>query len=368
MFKVVINNDEVEYPDDDIFYIVAKNGQFIRKNMGLIDSLVPVKSISILNDIKPYVTMNIPKIPSKVFTKVVSFFKNVYRIHKSEAVVMLYLENDAKKYYIHVPEQEVSGASVEYKRDVSFPGKTLVGTIHSHSNFGAFHSGTDKDDEKSFDGVHITVGNLGEEFYHSVVCSLVSNGFRVKVEPEEYMNIVKNSTKDYIVLESYFPLEWLSQVRKIQISYKWRSQRGNKRQFNRFREGYGYFDYNDYLDEQVRIINHGVHSSYAKREDLMAPAARFKEKDPGFLIIGATEGVDYPGENEPDQDILELCDPASYRNTLFNEIDETITKFQREKICNACHLIKECCATCLYNEEYREKIKADKQRLLVGII
>jgi len=376
MFKVIVNDDNIELPDDDIFYVVGKNGQFIRKNMGLIDALVPVKSISILNNVKPYVRMKIPKIPSKVFTRVVSFFKNVYRLHHSEAVVMLYLETDSKKYYIHVPPQKVSGASVEYERNVSFPGKTLVGTIHSHSNFGAFHSGTDKDDEKGFDGIHITVGNLGEDMYHSVACSLVSNGFRVKVEPEDYVHIGKNSTAEYIILEGHFPLEWLAQVTHEApvVRYHWRSQRRRySRNDEAFEPGvfeengdtyglpFGYDEHFDYLG--------GIYASphdFAPPFDFEAHRNRVRgnTQEKEVIIIRDKTDIEkfFDQDKKDDEDLLALAlsDPGSQESQLLDNYYE-LTDYQRQKICNTCALTKDCCSTCMHNETFRAQVKAYRE-------
>jgi uncharacterized protein YbaR (Trm112 family) len=54
----------------------------------------------------------------------------------------------------------------------------------------AFHSTTDDADEKSFDGLHITIGNVDEAFV-SISASIVSNGTRFMVDPDEYIDGVK---------------------------------------------------------------------------------------------------------------------------------------------------------------------------------
>jgi len=378
MFKVIINDDNIQIPEDDIFYVVGKNGQFIRKNMDLIDALVPVKSISVLNNVRPYVRMKIPRINAKVFNKVVSFFKQVYRMHHSEAVVMLYLENDSKKYYIHVPPQKVSGASVDYEREVSFPGKTLVGTIHSHANFGAFHSGTDVGDEKGMDGIHITVGNLGEEFYHSVACSLVSNAFRVKVEPEEYINISKNETKDYIIVEGFFPLEWLDQVsHEPPVIHKWRSQRRYSRFVPGFARGanfldpdedeggdepdgrpFGFREHDFFFEER-----HGI---YANPNDFIPYTSNTRtiedyETSKGsanadvIIIRSKTDVEEFFDKIDKEEVEMysklegELCDTY--------EACESLTLKQKRHICDTCALTSDNCSTCMINDRFRNQVK-----------
>jgi hypothetical protein len=91
------------------------------------------------------------------------------------------------------PKQRVSGAGIDYDRDsVSLEGYDLIGTIHSHANFSAFHSGTDHDDETSFDGLHITFGHVASDDF-SISASIMSNGQRFYVEPEEYLEGVEHS-------------------------------------------------------------------------------------------------------------------------------------------------------------------------------
>jgi hypothetical protein len=58
----------------------------------------------------------------------------------------------------------------------------MVGTIHSHCDFSAFHSGTDERDEATFDGLHLTFGNVNRENF-SIAGSVVFCNSRSKVDP-----------------------------------------------------------------------------------------------------------------------------------------------------------------------------------------
>ena len=186
MFKIIQLDGKTKIPDDDICYILAKGGTFLKKKVGLIESLTPVKEISILEEVEPYAKLNVPKIPGKTFAKIMMFFKKAYETYKSEAVVLLYYNAKKSAYKIHVPHQKVSGAGVEYTKGISLKDYVQVGTIHSHADFSAFHSGTDDSDEEHFDGLHITIGNNMDEF-PSWSTSIVVNGMRFKVCPTEYV-------------------------------------------------------------------------------------------------------------------------------------------------------------------------------------
>ena len=190
MFKIHINDGTSPLPDDDICYIIAKEGIFLKKKLGVMESIAPVKKISILNTVESMAKMHIPKIPAKSFASVMSFFKEVYTLHHSEAVVLLFYSTKTKKYKMIVPQQKVSRAGADYARGITIEGMQMIGTVHSHSDFSAFHSGTDSDDEKAFDGLHITIGHNGDQFV-SISASIMSNGHRFIVSPLEYVEGLK---------------------------------------------------------------------------------------------------------------------------------------------------------------------------------
>jgi hypothetical protein len=176
-----------ELPEDEICYLIAKQGIFLKKKVGLVESLTKVDKISILNELKPWAKMSLPKISGPQMGKIISFFKAVVAEFSGEANVFLYYNEAENKYALAIPKQEVSGAACDYEEAVGIPGYDLVGTIHSHARMSAFHSGTDDKDEKHFDGLHITIGQLTDD-YPSISASIVVNGFRVIVDPCDYID------------------------------------------------------------------------------------------------------------------------------------------------------------------------------------
>jgi len=188
MFNVFVADGTQELPDDDIFYVVAGNGIYIRKKLGILDALVPASGIPHLNHVKSYATLDIPKVPGEDFKRIVSFFRKVYDEHKSEAIALLHYNEKKRDFKIQVPFQEVSGGSVDYKRESPWQaqGYILMCTIHSHAGFGAFHSGIDDSDEKHFDGLHITVGDLSKGLL-TISTSIVVNGMRFIVDTNDYV-------------------------------------------------------------------------------------------------------------------------------------------------------------------------------------
>ncbi len=186
MFPIYLYEGE-ELPKDEICYLIAKQGIFLKKKVGLVESLTKVDKISILNELKPWAKMSLPKISGPQMGKIISFFKAVVGEFSGEANVLLYYSETENKYIVAVPKQEVTGGSCDYEQGASIPGYDLIGTVHSHARMSAFHSGTDDKDEKYFDGLHITIGHLTDD-YPSISASIVVNGFRVIVDPCDYIN------------------------------------------------------------------------------------------------------------------------------------------------------------------------------------
>ena len=69
-------------------------------------------------------------------------------------------------------------------------GYLRVGTIHSHCDFGAFHSGTDINDEADFDGLHVTFGHNNRDIF-TISASIVVNNIRKSVEPMDFIEGVE---------------------------------------------------------------------------------------------------------------------------------------------------------------------------------
>jgi hypothetical protein len=189
MFPVYIYEDGMSLPNEGTYFVVAGNGSFLRKDTGIVSGLVSVANISSLPDL--HVASNIqcrlPKIPAKYIYQVQQFFADVIVKYQAEACVLLFYNKTTGEFKVMPSPQGVSGAGVHYKflrvtTMENMEGFLRVGTIHSHNNFAAFHSGTDIDDESDFDGLHCTFGNNDREVF-SITASVVMNNQRVKVDP-----------------------------------------------------------------------------------------------------------------------------------------------------------------------------------------
>lgn len=216
-FPVILyDGDDSKLPKDDIYYLITKSGKFIYKNLETAKCLTKVDNISFLKDVIPFAELKIPQIPKDIINKSVKFFKYVYdKISTEAGLIILYFEKD-KRYELYCPNQTVSTGSVhwENEKELTPEGVLRIGTIHSHGGGSAFHSGTDKDDEKDFAGIHITIGHIND-INPSIVASVVVDGNRFPLSGERLINHIEldliennlNNEKDVKIYSIYDELE-----------------------------------------------------------------------------------------------------------------------------------------------------------------
>ena len=224
MFPIYFNEDGQTLPENGTYYVVAGNGIWLHKDTGIVKALLPVPTISYLNDIEKkseFIECNLPKLPAEHVFRIKKFFQRVVEEHRSESTTSLFFNKQTGEYRIYVPPQVVSHGAVSYNREglshlEEMKDFLCVGTIHSHCDFGAFHSGTDVDDEEDFDGLHVTFGNNNlDEF--SISASIAVNGIRQKVDPLQFLEGIEKVSEGHyrLIQEMECQLDnWMSQVTK----------------------------------------------------------------------------------------------------------------------------------------------------------
>lgn len=244
MIPSIILAPEAEIPEDVLSargtaLILQGTNAFWKKNQGIHTIIT-----SVTGDINKIVQDNIGdcryksnqvylahcnwqdyKLPADQFAYVMKYFQRIYQLHQSEAALIILLNSRTKKWQI-LPLAQVSarGGSVIYAppiRDVTQvkdhsekkvidailddkdakakhfevcdeydrlydEGYRIYGTIHSHCDFGAFHSGTDDADEIDFDGLHITIGNVLSGWSYSA--RFMIDGAQFPVETSEMVD------------------------------------------------------------------------------------------------------------------------------------------------------------------------------------
>jgi proteasome lid subunit RPN8/RPN11 len=201
--KFIRPNELQNLPRGQNFYMVSGNGTYLHKDTGLIEAIVPVPGVAGLGFLESDCRLRMSKLPALVAARALTFFRKVFASYKSEAEVMLLYNESERKYDLFCPEQKVTGGHVDYKlgdsmqRAMQELGKDwkIGGTIHSHCDFSAFHSGTDTDDESNQDGIHITFGHVVRKNF-SCVSSIAVNGHRWQVPPSCVIKGISNRTEE----------------------------------------------------------------------------------------------------------------------------------------------------------------------------
>lgn len=194
LYPVHIYQDGMDLPKEGTYFLVAGNGTWLHKDTGIVRCFVPVGQISFLNDLDASVELEckLPMVPARLVWRIKQFFKKVVEAYHSEAEVNLYYSKGKNDYKVHIPKQTVSHGGVRYARVAMSHLENMsdylrVGTIHSHCDFGAFHSGTDEGDEIDFDGLHVTFGHNDKDQF-TISASIVVNGHRMKIEPQQVLD------------------------------------------------------------------------------------------------------------------------------------------------------------------------------------
>lgn len=208
--KMLVAHYIENVPEDckkNIVYVIQGDGIWeIRKNvLGTFTTRICKEKIpGLVSNMKEGWELNVPLIPVKLLNSALSFFKEVYKIHKTEAHLQFYYDTETEEYILHCPKQTVGPASVRYENDSEFNNCILVLEMHSHASMSAFFSSTDNEDEKSdrFFGVVGKVCNYNTEMKFR----LSVGGRKIDVDESDIFDIDLND-KD-------FPEEWIDNVKK----------------------------------------------------------------------------------------------------------------------------------------------------------
>lgn len=213
-YPVYLFEEGIELPKSGRYYLVTKTGIYFHKETKAGTALVPVKGIPWLEEPDMEMRLTLPKVPGRIIGQALTFFRKVFEEHKSESYVTLMYSNKLSQYRLWCPKQKVSRSSVNYDRtdQPSFNDRMendwqMVGTIHSHCDFSAFHSGTDVGDESTFDGIHITLGHV-DRVQFSMASSVAINDKRETLEPEQCCAGIARVTNRQVSTSKYMVTSW----------------------------------------------------------------------------------------------------------------------------------------------------------------
>lgn len=179
------------------FYVLAKEGIYLRKKTAIGTSIIKIDKMptslgEVGNPTGFFSWGETPPVPPEICAQIVDFFRRIWDKHRTEAEVLLTARiemNDGvpsiKEWRVFIPTQKVSMGGVQsvYEPSHIARGHMVVGTMHSHCNFSAFHSGTDLGDANRMDGVHFTIGFVDRD-EPQVVAMVSISGVHVNYKPE----------------------------------------------------------------------------------------------------------------------------------------------------------------------------------------
>lgn len=199
MFNVSLYTGDEDLPQG---YLIAENGVYRKVDTGFYTAIVPssLEAIKKIADpIVPKVELNLPKIPQKLTWQTKKFFAEVVEKFRAESIVTLCYSREKREYKLRCPPQNVSYGGINYDRNIrndpSFLGYDQIGTIHSHCDFAAFHSGTDDSDEITFDGIHLTFGHNDQDDF-TISSSLMVSKERLNIPTSSILEGVEQDLEN----------------------------------------------------------------------------------------------------------------------------------------------------------------------------
>lgn len=179
--------------------MTGKDGHFLLKRNSFFEACVRVGSVPDLPAIEETFRLKTQRIPLALLRQALAFMEKVYEQFHAEAIVLLTIVDG--QWGLHVPEQEVSPASLRYWNSSM---QRVVGSIHSHPGFGFVPSSTDEHDEVDFDGIHAVTASFDASPAAMSVWAAV-NGRRFRLRPAEVFEGLERT-------QATFPEEWLAKV------------------------------------------------------------------------------------------------------------------------------------------------------------
>lgn len=179
-------------------------------------------------------------IPMDLHRQIISFFIEGYKKIDSENLIWLYYDIDTGEWLAWAPPQTGQGMTVEadekskaFKEQRSQIEERFVqlGTYHHHCSGNASQSGTDKNDECDREGIHITVGKLGQiktcldfharatfrgENYSTHICDWIAQPEWIQHVPESLRRQFAYAQLAHPEKDAEFPEFWLDNVKKKQ--------------------------------------------------------------------------------------------------------------------------------------------------------
>jgi len=223
---------EMPWPEHEkVFHLLSRDGLFICRNHPFFRSSAPTHvGPAELAPHEPSLRLSYPRVPQRLFEKIIGFFARIGMKYGAEAAVLLAWNRDTNALEVIVPEQTSIVSSnwtvrpypieVHYEIPPLPPHLMLVGDLHSHGCEDPYFSTMDKQDDLHRPGLHVVVGNVDRELPLWLL-EVVVEGTRFKVNDAS------------LVIEGFerrrmheVPLEWEQKVKITNWSGYYKSGSG----------------------------------------------------------------------------------------------------------------------------------------------
>jgi PRTRC genetic system protein A len=182
---ILLPDGKTPPPHEDVpYYIVSQKGWM--SNVPTLFGIAQTKMSeppSKIPDVPASFKLNERKFPEHLMRQAHDFFRAVWNKYQTESSLYIIYNRESDTFRLWAPEQYVTSTSVNHKLDILPSSWNAVGTIHSHCNFSAFHSGTDSHDMAGMPGLHITIGQVDQDTpEYAIAMSMGDTQFTVKYE------------------------------------------------------------------------------------------------------------------------------------------------------------------------------------------
>jgi len=201
---VFTNMDEAEASGKLITLFPAKDGKVyeMRKTeMGKF--ITPITGSNMLSDVRAGFTPALPLIPAELMFKIISFFRYYMGLGaEREALVNIYWDKVNRGYFVDVPKQIVTKASVDSEMNDDFSCDRYIHfmDVHSHNSMKAFFSAIDDTDEKAT-RLYTVIGRL-DKCLPDIKTRFSNGGTFHEIDPAEVFERIEMS----------FPIVWTENV------------------------------------------------------------------------------------------------------------------------------------------------------------
>src|ERR1019366_7275426 len=118
-FPIIHMKKGTKLPESGMYVVVGSNGIFVHNNNKVGRSLVRIEGISFLEPVQSFIMPKMPKLPARIISQALTFFRQVYDRYQSESGVVLFYSEAKKDFILWCPSQEVSHGSCKYDRNDS---------------------------------------------------------------------------------------------------------------------------------------------------------------------------------------------------------------------------------------------------------